>query len=140
MNTNLIASLLLATLTTTLCAQSIRLEAAATDRGTTATIHGAPEGSLVLLVIGMDEAAIKLPGGQVLGVEPVLMIGPAIAIDAPTNFWMQLRGVEGTSFLVQAAALPPSPKSQAERVLLSQVAKLVGGRGPVEPTRDYERR
>ena len=140
MNTNLIASFLLSTMTTALCAQDIKLEAANTARGMTATVHAAPEGALVLLVLGMNEAAIRLPGGQVLGVEPVMLIGPAIATRAPTNFWMSLRGVEGLSFFVQAAALPQSPKSDADSVLLSQVEKLAGGRGPVELPRDYAQR
>ena len=140
MNTNLIASLLLSTLATTLCAQDMRLEAGHSARGFTAAVHDAPEGSLVLLVLGLNETTIRLPNGAMLGVEPVMLIGPAIASSAPTNFWMQLRDVDGLVFFVQGVALPAHAKSEARSIMVSDVAKVLGNGGPVGPSRNDEKR
>ncbi len=82
MNTTLYAALLLPLVAGALGAQDLQLETNLTTAAITARVDGAKEGALVVLVLGLHEAAYKLPGDQILGVEPDLVIGFAIADSA----------------------------------------------------------
>ena len=70
MNTNLRVAFLLPFLAASLSAQDMKLEATMAPYGMQAKAHGADDGSLVVLVLGLREARIKLPDGQLLGVQP----------------------------------------------------------------------
>ena len=84
MNTTLHAALLLPLVAGALCAQDLQLETSLTTSAISAHVDGAKEGALVVLVLGLHEAAYKLPGDQILGVEPDMVIGIAIADSAGT--------------------------------------------------------
>lgn len=107
MNTNLIASFFFALATSTLAAQDLKLEADASPRGLTASVRGAEAGSMVILVMGMHETALRLPDGQILGVQPdMLMFAAVDDAGSPANFRVPaLAQLDEYVVFVQAAAL-----------------------------------
>lgn len=109
MNTNLFASLLLpATLSATLIAQDLKLEAVVGPRALSASIRGAEDGAFVVLVLGLAEAATKLPDGQILGVSPDLLVGFAISHGGPTALYTRLgMELDAYDFFAQAVAISP---------------------------------
>ena len=131
MNTFSIAALLLPVLSATLTAQDLKLEVNA-QSGFEARVGNASEGSLVVLVLGMQPGAVRLPGGQVLGVQPDMLAGTAIASrggEATLSVPMG-RDVRPFACFVQAAALHPRlPIDARGGITLSQVEKVqVGAR------------
>ena len=132
MNTNFIASLLLPALTATLCAQELKLEPALATRTLSATVDGAAEGSFVVLVVGLQEAAIKLPGGNLLGVSPDMIVGYAIAGDGPTTLYTRLAAeMDDFRFFAQAVALHPRiPMEEKGGITLSSVHSLASSSQP----------
>ena len=131
MNTFSIAALLLPVLSATLTAQDLKLEVNA-QSGFEARVGNASEGSLVILVLGMQPGAVRLPGGQVLGVQPDMLAGTAIASrggEATLSVPMG-RDVRPFACFVQAAALHPRlPIDVQGGITLSQVEKVqVGAR------------
>jgi len=105
MNTCRIASFLLpAALATSLAAQDLRLEAAVGPRTMTAAVQGAADGSIVVLVLGLQEAATKLPDGQILGVAPDMLVGFAISNHGSAQLYTRFT-VESDSFAFYAQAV-----------------------------------
>lgn len=129
MNHNFVASLLLPLVTATLSAQELKMEAIASPRAIEAAVTGAAPGSLVVLVLGMREAAVRLPGGLVLGVQPDVLTGFTIADDAAVKFSVPLL-VESDPFVCFAQAVAADPRKALDEgsIALSQVRKIQVGR------------
>ena len=131
MNTNLRVAFLLPLLAASLSAQDMKLEATMAPYGMQAKAHGADDGSLVVLVLGLREARIKLPDGQLLGVQPDLVTGFAIADGTrSTDFVLRLpRDAAGFDFFTQAVAVSPKlPIDQRGAIALSDVQHLAEDR------------
>ena len=127
MNTNLRVAFLLPLLAASLSAQDMKLEATMAPYGMQAKAHGADDGSLVVLVLGLREARIKLPDGQLLGVQPDLVTGFAIADGTrSTDFVLRLpRDAAGFDFFTQAVAVSPKlPIDQRGAIALSEVVRV----------------
>lgn len=136
MNTQQISGLLLsAFLTTGLAAQELKLTTHTRPGYLQARIDGAQKGEFAVLVLGMAESRVKLPGGQVLGIEPDLIAGFALADGySPTEITMsmprEMRGdvtcfAQAVSFDPERA--PDDPKawglSQVEKVTVSATGR-----------------
>ena len=70
---------LVALLAGSLDAQSLELATAVHPQWIDAKVAGAPQGSLVVLVLGLQETRLRLPGGAALGVSPDLVSSWTIA-------------------------------------------------------------
>ena len=116
MDTNICVALLLPVLAAPAFAQDLKLDIAAQPALLKARVYGASPESLVVLVLGLREARMKLPGGQILGVQPDLVTGYVFAKDfGAATFTVQLpRHAAAIECLAQAVAVQPkmSPDGQ----------------------------
>ena len=129
MNTHVISGLLLsAFLTTGLAAQELKLTTGSRPGFLTASIDGAQKGEFAILVLGLTEGSAKLPNGMVLGVEPDMIAGFAVANGySPARIAVPLPRDMGDDFtcLAQAVSFNPDVAPEDPDAFgLSQVAKV----------------
>lgn len=129
MNTqHTVVSLLLAFLAADVTAQQLKLDAVVHPGYIDARVDGAKRGHFTVLVLGLSESRVKLPGGHELGIEPDLIAGFAVAdgYDA-TTIGMRLPGDlhEDFTCFAQAVSFDPELSPTEPKALgLSQVQKL----------------
>ena len=126
MNTRFTVSLLLPFLAASLSAQRLELETSFFPDSLEATVHGARDGSLVVLVLGLRETTIKLPGGQLLGVEPDLATGFVVARGGPASTRVRLAKIanEIACFAQGVAVDPDMPLDEPGAIEVSAVKGL----------------
>lgn len=129
MNTQVISGLLFAAfLTTGLAAQELKLTTGSRPGYLTASIDGAQKGEFAILVLGMTEGRAKLPNGLVLGVEPDVIAGFAVANGySPARIAVSIpREVrEDFTCLAQAVSFNPDVAPEDHDAFgLSQVEKV----------------
>jgi len=127
MNTCRIASFLLpAALATSLAAQELSLMSSTSAAGLAFAVKGAAPGALVVLVLGNEPAAIRLPGDHVLGVQPDLWRLQVAEGGRPTLFADKLPiELVDHVVLVQAVAIDARiPIDQRGGLALSPVGRV----------------
>ncbi|MFY9345869.1 MAG: hypothetical protein WAT39_25480 [Planctomycetota bacterium] len=109
MNPNYCAAVLFPFLVASASGQDLLLATTTQPGVLQARVHGAPEGALVVLILGLDVANLKLPGGQILGVRPDLITGFAVANGTkPTELTVRVpQPGSGIGCLGQAVAVQP---------------------------------
>lgn len=125
MNLHSITAFLLPALTSSLFAQQLEMTSTMSPRGYQIGVHNAAPGSAVFLVLGMDVAAIRLPGGQVLGVSPdVLLLQVADATGSIAFAQLPLELADVAAFVQAAAVNPRLPLEGPGGIKLSDVQRL----------------
>ena len=127
MNTNTLPTFLLALMTATLSAQTPRLEASVTKDQLHAKVHNVHEASLVVLVIGLERAQLRLPGNQILGIEPALVSFAAARAPGSVELNVNLGAPPSSAIevFVQAVAIDPRvPLDAPSGITLSAVCPL----------------
>lgn len=125
MNKLSIAAFLLPLLASSLSAQQLEVASTHSLRGYQISVHNATQDAAVFLVLGMDIASIRLPGGQVLGVSPDILLvqfagstGSATFLDIPTEL------TDMAAFVQAAAVHARLPIDGPGGITLSQVQRL----------------
>lgn len=127
MNPKLQAALLLPFVAGALTAQDLRLETRVTPTRILAQVEGAAAGALVVLVLGLHEAPNKLPGGQMLGVEPDAVTAIAVADltgTARIGALLPRDAGEIRCFVQAVAVAPKRPLDAPGGITVSKVASL----------------
>lgn len=127
MNTLRRVASLLPLLAASLSAQSLDLTTEVHPAWIDAKIAGAADGSLVVLVLGLRETRLQLPGNALLGVTPDLVTGLTISQgDGPARLGVRLppevRRFDG---FAQAVAVDPRlPLAERGAVTTSNVTRV----------------
>jgi hypothetical protein len=125
MNTHVaIASILLSTLSVGLVGQDLNLKVQANQKHMIAGVDGAPRGTVVILMLGLEETPSKLPNGQLLGISQDLLAGCAVADGWNPCFLSMAFGQRldpGFTFYAQAVAIDLALPLDRQYIPVSQV-------------------
>lgn len=125
MNKLSIAALLLPLLASTVSAQQLAVTSAHSPRGYQISVRSETPDAVVFLVLGMDIASIRLPGGQILGVSPDILLVQFADSTGSTTFQDIPTELTDRAAILQAAAVHPRlPIDGPGGITLSRVQRL----------------